>query len=77
MYELILVTPWPWMVAGPAIGLIVVLLAWVTGKGLGEGWNRGLRAGCGAPGRGGCCLPDAPGTPRSPQARLDFGTTER
>ncbi len=26
---------WPWWVAGPAIGLVVTLLAWVTGKALG------------------------------------------
>ena len=35
MYEAVLVTPWPWWVAGPAIGLIVTLLAWLTGKPLG------------------------------------------
>lgn len=35
MYEAIFVTAWPWWVAGPAIGLVVSLLAWLTGKGLG------------------------------------------
>jgi hypothetical protein len=35
MYEAIFVTPWPWWVAGPAIGLVVTLFAWVTGKALG------------------------------------------
>lgn len=35
MLQSIFVTPWPWWVAGPAIGLVVTLLAWVTGKALG------------------------------------------
>jgi hypothetical protein len=35
MYEAVFVTPWPWWVAGPAIGLIVTLLAWLLGKPLG------------------------------------------
>jgi hypothetical protein len=35
MYEVIFVAPWPWWVAGPAIGLVVVLLAWLSGKSLG------------------------------------------
>lgn len=35
MYDVIFVTPWPWWTAGPAIGLVVTLLAWVTGKALG------------------------------------------
>jgi hypothetical protein len=35
MYEAIFVTPWPWWVAGPALGLVVILLAWLTGKPLG------------------------------------------
>jgi hypothetical protein len=35
MYDAIFVTPWPWWVAGPAIGLVVISLAWVTGKPLG------------------------------------------
>lgn len=35
MREAIFVTPWPWWVAGPAIGVVVALLAWVTGKALG------------------------------------------
>ncbi len=35
MYEAIFVARWPWWVAGPAIGLVVILLAWVAGKPLG------------------------------------------
>jgi uncharacterized membrane protein YedE/YeeE len=35
MYEVIFVAPWPWWAAGPAIGLVVVLLAWIAGKALG------------------------------------------
>jgi hypothetical protein len=35
MYETVFVARWPWWVAGPAIGLIVTLLAWVSGKALG------------------------------------------
>lgn len=35
MYDAILVDRWPWWVAGPALGLVVTLLAWVTGKALG------------------------------------------
>jgi uncharacterized membrane protein YedE/YeeE len=35
MYQAILVTGWPWWVAGPAIGLVVILLAWVGGRALG------------------------------------------
>jgi uncharacterized membrane protein YedE/YeeE len=35
MYEWLFVTPWPWWIAGPAIGLVVVGLALVTGKALG------------------------------------------
>jgi uncharacterized membrane protein YedE/YeeE len=35
MYEALFVQPWPWWAAGPAIGLVVTLLAWVTGKALG------------------------------------------
>jgi uncharacterized membrane protein YedE/YeeE len=35
MYDAIFVAPWPWWVAGPAIGLVVILLAWTTGKPLG------------------------------------------
>jgi phosphotransferase system glucose/maltose/N-acetylglucosamine-specific IIC component len=35
MYEVIFVAPWPWWVAGPAIGLVVALLAWLLGKSLG------------------------------------------
>jgi uncharacterized membrane protein YedE/YeeE len=35
MHDALFVTAWPWWVAGPAIGLVVSLLAWVTGKGLG------------------------------------------
>lgn len=35
MYEALFVRPWPWWAAGPAIGVVVTLLAWVTGKALG------------------------------------------
>lgn len=35
MYESVFVTAWPWWTAGPALGLVVILLAWLTGKGLG------------------------------------------
>lgn len=35
MYDSVFVTAWPWWVAGPGIGLVVILLAGITGKGLG------------------------------------------
>jgi uncharacterized membrane protein YedE/YeeE len=35
MPDAIAPSTWPWWVAGPAIGLVVTLLAWVTGKALG------------------------------------------
>src|SRR5437660_6744854 len=35
MYHAIFVSPWPWWVAGPTLGLVVVLTAWLGGKGLG------------------------------------------
>lgn len=35
MYDAIFVTAWPWWVAGPALGLVVFLTAWLGGKGLG------------------------------------------
>jgi uncharacterized membrane protein YedE/YeeE len=35
MYHVIFVSPWPWWVAGPAIGLIVILFAWIGGRALG------------------------------------------
>jgi len=35
MYDAIFVSAWPWWVAGPAIGVIVVLVAWIPGKALG------------------------------------------
>ncbi len=35
MLEAVLVRPWPWWLAGPAIGLVVTLLAWIGGKALG------------------------------------------
>jgi uncharacterized protein len=35
MYDAIFVAPWPWWVAGPAIGVVATLLAWLTGKTLG------------------------------------------
>ena len=42
MYEAVFVTPWPWWVAGPAIGLIVTLLAWLLGKPLGVSTGYGV-----------------------------------
>lgn len=35
MYDAIFITQWPWWAAGPAIGLVVISLAWITGKPLG------------------------------------------
>ena len=35
MYDAIFVAPWPWWVAGPALGLVVTLVAWIGGKALG------------------------------------------
>jgi hypothetical protein len=35
MYEGIFIARWPWWVAGPAIGVVVTLLAWTLGKALG------------------------------------------
>jgi hypothetical protein len=35
VYDAIFAARWAWWIAGPAIGLVVVLLAWVTGKPLG------------------------------------------
>ena len=35
LYESIFIKPWPFWVAGLAIGLFVPLLAWITGKALG------------------------------------------
>src|ERR1700693_3140692 len=35
MLEAVLVKPWPWWLAGPAVGLVVTLLAWIGGKSLG------------------------------------------
>jgi hypothetical protein len=35
VYEAVFVAAWPWWIAGPAIGLVVILLAWLTGKPLG------------------------------------------
>jgi uncharacterized membrane protein YedE/YeeE len=35
MYDTIFVAPWPWWIAGPALGIIVTLLAWIGGKALG------------------------------------------
>lgn len=35
MYDAIFVTPWPWWIAGPALGLVVTLVAWIGGKALG------------------------------------------
>lgn len=35
LYEAVFIRSWPWWAAGPAIGAVVTLLAWVTGKALG------------------------------------------
>ena len=35
MYDAIFVVPWPWWIAGPALGLVVTLVAWIGGKALG------------------------------------------
>ncbi len=35
MYNAIFVAPWPWWAAGPAIGLVVIVLAWIGGRALG------------------------------------------
>jgi uncharacterized membrane protein YedE/YeeE len=42
MYEAAFVTPWPWWVAGQAIGVIVTLLAWLMGKPLGVSAGYGV-----------------------------------
>ncbi len=48
MFDAVFVTPWPWWVAGPAIGLVVVLLAAVTGKALGVSTGYGSLCGLGS-----------------------------
>jgi hypothetical protein len=35
MYNALFVAPWPWWIAGPALGLVVTLVAWIGGKALG------------------------------------------
>jgi uncharacterized membrane protein YedE/YeeE len=35
MRELVFVTPWPWWLAGLALGLVAVLVAWIGGRALG------------------------------------------
>ena len=35
MSDAIFVAPWPWWIAGPALGLVVTLVAWIGGKALG------------------------------------------
>ena len=35
MYDAIFVASWPWWIAGPALGLVVTLVAWLGGKALG------------------------------------------
>ncbi len=42
MYEAIFVSPWPWWLAGPAIGGVVTLVAWVGGKALGVSTGYGV-----------------------------------
>jgi uncharacterized membrane protein YedE/YeeE len=48
MYEAVFVTPWPWWVAGPAIGLVVTLLAWLLGKPLGVSTGYGVACALGS-----------------------------
>jgi len=48
MYESVFVTPWPWWAAGPAIGLIVTLLAWLLGKPLGVSTGYGVACALGS-----------------------------
>jgi uncharacterized membrane protein YedE/YeeE len=35
MYEIVFMRPWPWWAAGPALGLVVTLMAWMAGRALG------------------------------------------
>jgi uncharacterized protein len=35
MYHALFVSSWPWWAAGPAIGLVVILFAWIGGRALG------------------------------------------
>ena len=42
MLEAVLVKPWPWWLAGPAIGVVVTLLAWIGGKSLGVSSGYGV-----------------------------------
>jgi uncharacterized membrane protein YedE/YeeE len=48
MYEAVFVTPWPWWGAGPAIGLVVTLLAWLSGKSLGVSTGYGVACALGS-----------------------------
>jgi uncharacterized membrane protein YedE/YeeE len=48
MVEAVFLTPWPWWAAGPAIGLVVVLLAWVAGKPLGASTGYGVACALGS-----------------------------
>jgi hypothetical protein len=48
VYEVIFVAAWPWWIAGPAIGLVVVLLAWITGKSLGVSTGYGVACAMGS-----------------------------
>src|SRR3989442_8201147 len=48
MYEALFVTPWPWWIAGPAIGLVVTLLAWLLGKPLGVSTGYGVACALGS-----------------------------
>lgn len=47
-FEIVFVKPWPWWVAGSAIGLFVVALAWVTGRALGVSSGYGCACGLGS-----------------------------
>lgn len=48
MYDALFVTPWPWWVAGPAIGLVVTSLAWLLGKPLGVSTGYGVACALGS-----------------------------
>ena len=48
MYEAIFVAAWPWWIAGPAIGLVVTLFAWLLGKSLGVSTGYGVACAMGS-----------------------------
>lgn len=48
MYDTVFVARWPWWVAGPAIGLVVTLFAWLLGKSLGVSTGYGVACAMGS-----------------------------